>query len=170
MSLINSTASSRLWFCPIKGLDPTRPPIVLLCFGSLIQVYISSQCLTPYVYDSTKELAWGISQGKSWQCALSLRRRMREENKVSCETEAGEWTIPFAWHLNPKLDSPFYYISKAKIFCSVWTYVGIAKWRFKSEKVPQHQPFAQLLLEIAPNHLNTSSKYKYWPRAFPGFV
>lgn len=88
MSLINSTASSRLWFCPIKGLDPTRPPIVLLCFGSLIQVYISSQCLTPYVYDSTKELAWGISQGKSWHCALSLRRRMREENKVSCETES----------------------------------------------------------------------------------
>lgn len=64
MSLVNSTASSGLWFCPIKGPDPTRPPIVLLCFGSLIQVYISSQCLTPHVYDSTKEQALGISQGE----------------------------------------------------------------------------------------------------------
>lgn len=61
-SLVNSTAESMRWFCPIKGLDPTRPPIVLLCFGSSIQVYISSQCFTPYVYDSTKELALGISQ------------------------------------------------------------------------------------------------------------
>jgi hypothetical protein len=45
----------------MKRLDLTRPPIVLLCFGSLIQVYISSQCFTPYVYDSTKEHALGTS-------------------------------------------------------------------------------------------------------------
>lgn len=159
MSLINSTAQSRLWFCPIKGLDPTRPPIVLLCFGSLIQVYISSQCLTPYVYDSTKELAWGISQGKSWQCALSLKRRMREENKVSCETESRRMDDSFC--LTFKSQIGFSCISKVKMFFSVWTYVGIAKWRFESEKVPKHQPFAQLLLEMAPNHLDMSNEYKY---------
>lgn len=32
---------------PNERLGLTRPPIVLLCFGSLIQVYISSQCFTP---------------------------------------------------------------------------------------------------------------------------
>lgn len=62
MSLVNRTAQSRLWFCPIKGLDPTRPPIVPLCLGSLVQVYISSQCLTPVVYDSAEALALGVPQ------------------------------------------------------------------------------------------------------------
>lgn len=108
MSLINSTAKSRLWFCPMKGLDPTRPPIVLLCFGSLIQVYISSQCFTLCVYDSTKEQALGISQGGVGAvCIVTEEKEGGEQSLMREGRQENGWSL-LAWHLNPKLDSPLY--------------------------------------------------------------
>lgn len=41
---------------------------------------------------------------------------------------------------------------------------------FKSEKAPKHQPFVQLLLEMAPNHRGMSNKYKYWPYVLVGIA
>lgn len=99
----------------MKGLDLTRPPIVLLCFGSLIQVYISSQCFTLYVYDSTEEQALGISQGEVRAvCIVTGERERGRETKPHVGGKAGEWVIPLG--LTFKYQIGFSYISKAKIF------------------------------------------------------
>lgn len=160
MSLINSTASSGLWFCPIKGLDPTRPPIVLLCFGSLVQVYISSQCLTPSVYDSTKEPALGISQGEVVAVCIVTEKDSRggQQSNMWKGKQEKRWSL-LALYLNPKLDSP----TNQK-----WKYfqcLDICRNCQMEIEVWEESTTTSTICTAVVGNGSKPSRHKYWPCA-----